>query len=52
VLEGQHPDTSDWVIVRGDPTSKIEGSPELVVDGEHLWYVAPRVRRQRVERHA
>jgi nonsense-mediated mRNA decay protein 3 len=52
VLEGQHPETSEWVIVRGDPTSEIEGSPELVVDGEHLWYVAPRVRRQRIQRHA
>jgi len=51
VLEGQHPDSAEWVIVRGEPTSAIEGTPDLVVDGEHLWYVAPRVRRRPLERH-
>lgn len=52
VLEGQHPVSADWIIVRGEPTREIEGTPELVVDGEHLWYVAPRVRRRPVQRHA
>ncbi|MGC2288454.1 MAG: 60S ribosomal export protein NMD3 [Thermoplasmata archaeon] len=51
VLEGQHPESAEWIIVRGEPTSAIEGTPELVVDGEHLWYVAPRARRRPVERH-
>jgi nonsense-mediated mRNA decay protein 3 len=51
VLEGQHPGTNEWVIVRGDPTKEIEGTPELVIDGDHLWYVASRARRRPVERH-
>jgi nonsense-mediated mRNA decay protein 3 len=51
VLEGRHPVSNEWVIVRGDPTSEIDGTPELVIDGEHLWYVAPRPRRRPVERH-
>jgi nonsense-mediated mRNA decay protein 3 len=51
VLEGQHPESGEWVIVRGEPTAELEGSTELVVDGEHLWYVAPRVRRRLLERH-
>ncbi len=52
VLEGEHPVSADWVIVRGEPTQEIEGTPDLVIDGEHLWYVAPRARRREVERHA
>jgi nonsense-mediated mRNA decay protein 3 len=52
VLEGQHPGSGDWVIVRGDPTREIEGTPELIVDGEHLWYFATPVRRRPVQRHA
>jgi 60S ribosomal export protein NMD3 len=51
VLEGRHPASGEWIIVRGDPTREIEGTPELVVDGEHLWYVAPRGRRPPFERH-
>lgn len=51
VLEGQHPVSGEWVIVRGDPTQPVGGTPELVVDGDHLWYVAPPVRRRHVQRH-
>lgn len=51
VLEGLHPTTGDWVIVRGDPSQTTAGTPDLVVDGEHLWYVAPTTRRRLVERH-
>lgn len=52
VLEGAHPVSGDWVIVRGEPTGELEGPLELVVDGEHLWYVAPRRNRRQVQRHA
>lgn len=51
VLEGLNPATAQWVIVRGEPTRATEGTPDLVVDGEHLWYVAPPSRRRLVERH-
>ncbi|HLY77401.1 MAG TPA: 60S ribosomal export protein NMD3 [Thermoplasmata archaeon] len=50
-LEGQHPESSAWVPARGEPTVAVEGTAEFVVDGEHLWYVAPRVRRRQLERH-
>lgn len=51
VLEGQHPESAEWVLVRGEPLASVEGTVELVVDGEHLWYVAPRVKRRPLERH-
>lgn len=51
VLEAEHPVSKEWVLVRGAPTREIEEAPEVVVDGEHLWYVAPRARRRPVERH-
>ncbi len=50
VLEGQHPETDTWVPVRGEPSGLGVGSQELVVDGEHLWYVAPKSRRRPLER--
>ena len=50
VLEGQHPESGVWVPVRGEPSASAVGSQELVVDGEHLWYVAPRSRRRPLER--
>lgn len=49
-LEGQHPDSGEWVHVRGGPPEAVERSPELVVDGADLWYVAPRVRRRQLQR--
>lgn len=51
VVEGQLPESLAWVPVRGQFPGPIEGPVELVVDGEHLWYVAPRLRRRQLERH-
>jgi len=51
VVEGQHPDTGTWIPVRGEPSATLDETAELVVDGEHLWYVAPRLRRRQLERH-
>jgi nonsense-mediated mRNA decay protein 3 len=51
LVEGQLPETGTWVAVRGEPPDRPDANADVVMDGETLWYVAPRVHRRRVERH-